>query len=158
MTDTPTNVPAFSTASAAWFEDHKRYIKPSTADSYGGALKPLTSFFGDKPINEIGSVHLRMYQGLRSAKVCANTINREVGVLQQVLREFDEWKRLESHYKQLKEPPRRAGRSLTTRGRAAPQRGGVQQAQMASGWSLHDGDAFDRHGFRRTATSYGAAT
>ena len=77
------------------------------------ALKPLTSFFGDKPINEIGSVHIRMYQGLRSAKVCANTVNREVGVLQQVLREFDEWKRFENHYKQLKEPARRAGRSLT---------------------------------------------
>jgi hypothetical protein len=86
---------------------------PNTADSYGDALKPLTSFFGDKPINEIGSVHLRMYQGLRSAKVCANTINREVGVLQQVLRAFDEWKRFENHYRQLKEPPRRAGRSLT---------------------------------------------
>jgi site-specific recombinase XerD len=30
-----------------------------------------------------------------------------------VLREFDEWKRFENHYRQLKEPPRRAGRSLT---------------------------------------------
>jgi hypothetical protein len=55
-----------------------------------------------------------MYQGLRSTKVCNNTVNREVGVLQQVLREFGEWKRLEDRYKQLKEPARRAGRSLTT--------------------------------------------
>ena len=108
------SIPTFSTAAAAWFADHKLYIKASTADSYGTALKPLTSFFGDKPINEIGSVHIRMYQGLRSAKVCSNTVNREVGVLQQVLRDFDEWKRFESHYKQLKEPARRAGRSLTT--------------------------------------------
>ena len=107
------SVPTFSTAATTWFADHKLYIKASTADSYGTALKPLTSFFGDKPINEIGSVHIRMYQGLRSAKVCSNTVNREVGVLQQVLREFDEWKRFESHYKQLKEPARRAGRSLT---------------------------------------------
>jgi integrase len=112
MTDN--SVPTFSTAAMAWFEDHKRYIKPNTADSYGDALKRLTSFFGDKPINEIGILHLRMYQGLRSAKVCANTTNRELGVLQQVLREFDEWKRLESRYRQLKESPRRAGNSLTT--------------------------------------------
>jgi len=107
------SVPTFSTAAMAWFADHKLYIKASTADSYSDALKPLTSFFGDKPINEIGVLHLRMYQGLRSAKVCANTVNRELGVLQQVLREFDEWKRFENHYRQLKEPPRRAGHSLT---------------------------------------------
>jgi integrase len=89
------------------------YIKASTRKSYNDALKPLISFFGDKPINEVGILHLQMYQGLRSARVCANTVNREVGVLQQVLREFDEWKRLESRYKQLREPPRRAGRTLT---------------------------------------------
>ena len=107
------SVPTFSTAAMAWFANHKLYIKASTADSYGDALKPLTSFFGDKPINEIGILHLRMYQGMRSAKVCANTVNRELGVLQQVLRKFDEWKRFENHYRQLKEPPCRPGHSLT---------------------------------------------
>jgi integrase len=45
--------------------------------------------------------------------VCAHTVNRELGVFQQVLREFDEWKRLESRYRQVKEIPRRAGHSLT---------------------------------------------
>jgi Phage integrase, N-terminal SAM-like domain len=112
-TDTQTSVPVFSTAAAAWFEDHKRYIKPNTADSYGDALGPLNRFFGDKPINAIEIVHLRMYQDLRSAKVCAHTVNRELGVLQQVLREFDEWKRLESRYRQVPQPPRRAGHTLT---------------------------------------------
>jgi integrase len=111
MTDN--SVPTFSTAAAAWFEDHKRYIKPNTADSYGDALGPLNRFFGDKPINEIEIIHLRMYQDKRSARVCAHTVNRELGVFQQVLREFDEWKRLESRYRQVKELPRRAGHSLT---------------------------------------------
>lgn len=113
MTDITTGILTFSTAAAAWFEDHKRYIKSNTADSYGDALEPLNRFFGDKPINEIEIIHLRMYQGLRIARVCANTVNREVGVLQQVLRGLDEWRRLESRYRQLKEPPRRAGRSMT---------------------------------------------
>jgi Phage integrase, N-terminal SAM-like domain len=94
-TQSSSPIPTFSTASAAWFEDKKRYIKPNTADSYGDALGPLNRFFGDKPIDEIAIVHLRMYQDIRSAKVCAHTVNRELGVLQQVLREFDEWKRLE---------------------------------------------------------------
>jgi hypothetical protein len=61
--------PTFSIASAAWFAEHKRYIKPNTADSYGDSLKPLNGFFGEKPINEIEIIHLRMYQDLRSGKV-----------------------------------------------------------------------------------------
>ena len=76
------------------------------------ALYP-NRFFGDKPINEIAIIHLRMYQDIRSAKVCAHTVNRELGVLQQVLREFDEWHRLASRYRQLRQEPTRAGHSLT---------------------------------------------
>ena len=103
----------FSTAAAAWFEEHKRYIKPNTARAYNDALKPLCKFLSEKPINEIEIVHIRMYQDLRQGKAGAHAINREVGVLQQILREFGEWKRLEDRYRQLKEPPRRAGHSLT---------------------------------------------
>ena len=113
MTHTLTDVPAFSTAAAAWFADHRRYIKQNTADSYGDALGALNRFFGDKPINQIAIVHLRMYQDIRSARACAHTVNRELGVLQQVLREFDEWHRLATRYRQLREVPRRAGHSLT---------------------------------------------
>jgi integrase len=103
----------FSTAATLWFEEHKRYIKPNTAKAYNDALKPLCKFLGEKPINEIEIVHVRMYQDIRGGKVCGHTINREVGVLQQILREFDEWKRLESRYRQVKEIPRRAGHSLS---------------------------------------------
>jgi site-specific recombinase XerD len=113
MTHTPIDSPTFSKAAAAWFEKHKTYIKPTTARSYNCAIEPLTRVFGDKRINEIEIVHIRMYQGARNAKVCANTVNREVGVLQQVLREFDHWRRLESRYTQLQEPSPRIARSLS---------------------------------------------
>ena len=113
MRDALISFPAFSAAAAAWFEEHKRYIKPSTADSYNDSLKPLCKFLGEKPIDEIEIVHIRMYQDLRKAKAGAHAINREVGVFQQVMREFGEWKRLEDRYRQLKEPPHRAGHSLT---------------------------------------------
>jgi integrase len=82
---------------------------PTDADS----LRALNPFFGDKPINEIEIIHLRMHQDLRSGKVRAHSVNRELGVLQQVLRENDQWTRLQSRYRQLKEPPSRAGQSLT---------------------------------------------
>ena len=71
----------FSTAAAAWFEEHKRYIKPNTARAYNDALKPLCKFLSEKPINEIEIVHIRMYQDLRKAKAGAHAINREVGVI-----------------------------------------------------------------------------
>jgi Phage integrase, N-terminal SAM-like domain len=109
MTDN--SVPTFSTAAAAWFEGHKRYIKPSTADCYGDALKALSRFFGDKPINEIALVHVRMYQQLRSSEVSAHAVNRELGVLQQVLKKFGQWAHLQGRYRQLKEPPSRSGKT-----------------------------------------------
>lgn len=114
MTNTPPSAPIFSTAASAWFEEHKLYIKASTARSYNDALKPLCKFMGDKPINEIQNAHIRMYQETRKARVGAHAINREVGVFQQIMREFGEWRRLEDRYKLLKEPPHRAGHSLSS--------------------------------------------
>ena len=111
--ETTTPSPHFSVAAEAWFADHKRYIKPSTAKSYNDSLRALEPFFGKKPLNEIEIVHVRMYQGIRRGHVSAHTVNREVGVLQQIMREFDEWKRLESRYRQVPQPPQRAGHTLT---------------------------------------------
>jgi Phage integrase, N-terminal SAM-like domain len=76
MTDTSNGIPTFSIAAFAWFEDHKRYIKPNTADSYGDSLVPLNRFFGEKPINEIEIIHLRMYQDLQTAKVRCSSASR----------------------------------------------------------------------------------
>ena len=81
MTDTPTSVPTFSTAAAAWFAEHKRYIKPSTAKSYNDSLRALEPFFGKKPLNEIEIVHVRMYQDIRKGRVSAHTVNREAYIL-----------------------------------------------------------------------------
>src|ERR1019366_9321883 len=85
MTAAPVNSPPpFSTAAALWLQEHNRYIKPNTAKAYNDALKPLCKFLGDKPINEIEIVHVRMYQDLRRNRAGAHAINREVGVLQQI--------------------------------------------------------------------------
>jgi integrase len=40
-------------------------------------------------------------------------VNREVGILQQVMKENDQWARLQTRYKALREPPHRAGHSLS---------------------------------------------
>ena len=41
------------------------------------------------------------------------TTNREVGVFQLVMKEYDQWARLQSRYKPLKVEPHRSGHSLT---------------------------------------------
>jgi hypothetical protein len=99
---------AFSAAGKTWFAEHKQHVTPSTADCYADALRSLGKFFGNKPINEIGLVHVRMYQHLRSTEVSAHAVNRELGVLQQVLKKFGQWAHLQGCYTQLKEPPSRS--------------------------------------------------
>jgi hypothetical protein len=103
---------AFSAAGKTWLAEHKNHVRPSTADCYADALRSLGKFFGNKPINEIALVHVRMYQQLRSSEVSAHAVNRELGVLQQVLKKFGQWAHLQGSYKQLKEPPSRSAKVL----------------------------------------------
>jgi integrase len=102
----------FSSASAFWFEQHSRYIKPSTTKSYAGALKVLRLFFGDILLRDITIAHIRQYQDERRKKAGAYLLNGEMSVVQQVLKEARLWKNLEEDYKPLPVARRGAGRSL----------------------------------------------
>jgi site-specific recombinase XerD len=114
MTTPPrSSVPTFSQAASLWMQEHKRYIRPSTAGCYEDALKPLGLFFGDYRLDKIEIRHVRAYQDHRSAQVTPLTTNRELGVFQLVLKEFDQWARLQSRYRPLKVQPHRSGHSLT---------------------------------------------
>ena len=107
------SVPTFSQAASRWLQEHRRYIKPNTAGCYEDALRPLGLFFGDQRLDVIEIRHVRAYQDYRSAQVTTLTTNRELGVFQLVLKEFDQWARLQSRYKPLKVEPHRSGHSLT---------------------------------------------
>src|ERR1700733_6433779 len=114
MTAPPrSSVPTFSQAASHWMQEHKRYIRPSTVGCYEDALKPLGLFFGNQRLDVIEIQHLRAYQDHRSAQVTPQTTNRELGVFQLVLKEFDQWARLQRQYKPLKVQPHRSGHSLT---------------------------------------------
>jgi hypothetical protein len=115
---------AFSEAGKVWLAEHKDHVRPSTADCYADALRSLAKFFGSKPLNEIALVHVRMYQQLRSTEVSTHAVNRELGVLQQVLKKFGQWAHLQGCYKQLKEPP--------SRRKAPPVEGMVQELRGQS--------------------------
>jgi integrase len=107
-------LPGFTEAAQSWIAEHQRYIKPRTVKSYSDAIKALSPFFGNIPLNEIQLAHVRQYQDVRLETITPGVINRELGVFQQILREFDEWKRLESRYRRLIVTRQRAGHSLTT--------------------------------------------
>jgi integrase len=107
------SIPTFSQAAGRWLQEHRRYIRPSTAGCYEDALKPLGLFFGAQRLDVIEIKHVRAYQDYRSAQVTTLTTNRELGVFQLVLKEFEQWARLGSRYKPLKVEPHRSGHSLT---------------------------------------------
>jgi integrase len=108
------SVPTFSQAADQWLQQHRRYIRPSTAGCYEDALRPLGLFFGDQRLDVIEIKHVRAYQDWRRAQVTPLTTNREVGVFQLVLKEFGQWARLQSRYKPLRVEPHRSGHSLTS--------------------------------------------
>jgi integrase len=103
----------FSAASTFWFEQHSRYIKPSTARNYTGALKVLRLFFGDILLRDITIAHIRTYQDERRKKAGAYLLNGEMSVVQQILKEARLWKLLEDDYRPLPVPRRGAGTSLS---------------------------------------------
>jgi site-specific recombinase XerD len=107
------SIPTFSQAASRWLQDHRRYIKPNTAGCYEDALKPLGSFFGNQRLDVIEIKHVRAYQDYRGTQVTPLTANREIGVFQLVMKEFDQWARLQSRYKPLRVPQHRSGHSLT---------------------------------------------
>jgi DNA-binding CsgD family transcriptional regulator len=88
----------FSTASELRFEQRSRYIKPNTVRSYRCALKVLKPFFGETLVREIEISDIRRYQLERRNKAGGYLINRELSVLQMILKEARQWRRIEELY------------------------------------------------------------
>jgi integrase len=113
MSESPLSSMSFSAASAFWFEQHGRYIKPSTAKSYACALKVLRPFFGEVVLRDITIAHMRRYQDERRKKAGAYLLNGEMSVVQQILKEARLWKHIEEDYRPLPVSRRGAGTSLS---------------------------------------------
>lgn len=103
----------FSEAAEAWLESRRQYLHPNTMRAYRVDLKPLMPLIGGISIDQIGIEHIRTYQRTRGLKVIPQSVNRELGTFQQVMKEYDQWARLATRYRTLRIIPRRAGHSLT---------------------------------------------
>jgi integrase len=113
MTESPLSSMPLSAASALWFEQHSRYIKPNTARNYIGALKVLRPFFGEVLLRDITITDIRRYQAERGKKAGPYLLNSEISVLQMILKEARCWKQIADLYKPMRVPKRRAGHSIS---------------------------------------------
>jgi integrase len=113
VSETPLSSMLFCSASAFWFEQHSRYIKPNTAKNYAGALKVLRKFFGETVLRDITIADVRRYQDERRTHAGATLLNSEMSVFQMILKEARLWKAIEDDYRPLPIPRRGAGHSLS---------------------------------------------
>ena len=100
-------------AGPKWLEQHTRYIKPNTLRNYRACIKLLTAFIGDTPLKDIQIGHIRAYQTQRDKKAGCYLLNSEISVLQMILKEAGEWKRISEFYKPMRVPKRRGGHSIS---------------------------------------------
>jgi integrase len=76
--------------------------------------RPLTAFFGDKPLRKITPADLTAYQNARrDIGRAPKTINGELSVLRQLLKHAKLWYRFAEEYKPLKNTKAPAGQALT---------------------------------------------
>ncbi len=100
-------------AAPIWLDRHKRYIKPNTMRGYACTLRMLSKHLGGVLLSDMQIGHVREYQEARLKSCGPYQINSEVIVLQMILKEAGQWKRISEFYKPLRAPRRVAGHSLS---------------------------------------------
>ncbi len=76
----------FPDAAAAWLETRRPYLAERTFKGYADHIKTLGKFFGELKLTDVDADHVREYQRMRMVRAGASLINREVSVLQQMLK------------------------------------------------------------------------
>ena len=101
-------------AGRGWLETRKPFIDARTARDYGKHLITLVKFFGNVPLEQLANPDLfRAYQ-LERSKTCAPiTVNKELNVLQQLLKRIRRWEDVKGHYEPIPLPKESPGRALT---------------------------------------------
>jgi integrase len=103
----------FKEAADAWLDTRKLYLAERTFGDYQQHIKTLSSFFGEMKLSEIDSEQIRAYQKMRAARVGANRINQECGVIQQLLKRIGRWQDVGFDYQPLPVPTKSPGRALS---------------------------------------------
>ena len=97
-----------------WLETRKPFIDPRTAQDYWLYIVTLVKFFGNVPLEQLANADFfRAYQLERSKTCGAYAVNKELSVLQQLLKRIRKWDEVKPYYEALPLPKESPGRALT---------------------------------------------
>lgn len=101
-------------AASNWVRQHAANLKSHKARrNEQSLLRQLIKRLGTLKLKNITLDHLKDYQLRRSCDVGSRTINLELRILVNVLKEANLWSAIGEHYKQLKEAESELGQALT---------------------------------------------
>lgn len=127
----------FRDAAAKYLQARKLYLKPRTWVEYEHNGKQLAKFFGEMRLYQIHVGHLQEYQQHRSTNACehgkpnglgcaqgctsglwrkpanASKVNHEMSFMQSVLKQADQWDKIEKFYEPLRTPGPKKPKTLT---------------------------------------------
>lgn len=114
--DLPNEKAAWTVQQAAsrWVEQHSVRLGSAKAKrNEKSLLRQLIASLGARKLKSIGLDDLKDYQRMRSQKVGPRTINLELRILCNTLKEANCWRAIAEHYKPLTEPESDVGHALT---------------------------------------------
>jgi integrase len=101
-------------AGRLWLETRRPFIDTRTSKDYRLHIATLAKFFGNVPLESLVNPDLlRAYQVERSKTCGPNTVNRELGMLQQLLKRIRRWDDVKPYYEALPLPKESPGRALS---------------------------------------------
>lgn len=109
----------FETAARAWLTTRHHHLASSTRNDYEKHIRMLATFFGRLRLPEITADHLHAYQQRRCDSAGPSIINREISVLQQILKRVGRWNKVGVAYDPLPLPRETAGRAISADEEAA---------------------------------------
>lgn len=101
-------------AGTAWLETRRPFISARTVRDYKYDLAIVTQFFGNVPLEKLANPDLiRAYQIERSKTCGASRINKEISLIQQLLKRIRRWQDVRPFYEPLPLPAESPGRAMT---------------------------------------------
>lgn len=99
----------------AWLETRRPFIAASTIRDYTFYIATIAKFFGNVPLEKLANPdRIRAYQLERSKTCAACTVNKEISVIQQLLKRIRRWNEVSPYYDPLPLSRESPGRAMTS--------------------------------------------
>lgn len=113
------------------------FIGPRTAKDYRLHVETLVKFFGNMPLEKLANPDLlRAYQLERSKTCSGGVVNKELGIIQQLLRRIRKWDEVKPFYEPLELRIDSPGRALTPEEERALLKAGTSKPGWARAYYL----------------------